>query len=68
MGQLFKIENYLLNISRSVGIALHLQDSGDRNLLVKHADLTLYYAKSTGRNNVKLYTDIQIDQELLRYD
>lgn len=61
LGQPFKIENFLLNISCSIGIALYPQDGDDKNTLIKHADLAMYYAKSTGRNNVKLYTDIQID-------
>ena len=61
LNQGFKIENYLLNISCSIGIALYPQDGDEKNTLIKHADLAMYYAKSTGRNNVKLYTDIQID-------
>lgn len=61
LNQGFKIENYLLNISCSIGIALYPQDGYEKNTLIKHADLAMYYAKSTGRNNVKLYTDIQID-------
>lgn len=61
LDQPFKIENFLLNISCSIGIALYPQDGDDKNTLIKHADLAMYYAKSTGRNNVKLYTDIQID-------
>jgi diguanylate cyclase (GGDEF)-like protein len=61
LGQSLKIENFLLNISCSIGIALYPQDGDDKNTLIKHADLAMYYAKSTGRNNVKLYTDIQID-------
>lgn len=61
LNQGFKIENFLLNISCSIGIALYPQDGDEKNTLIKHADLAMYYAKSTGRNNVKLYTDIQID-------
>lgn len=61
LSQPFKIENYLLNISCSIGIALYPQDGEDKNTLIKHADLAMYYAKSAGRNNVKLYTDLQID-------
>ena len=61
LNQSFKIENFLLNISCSIGIALYPQDGDEKNTLIKHADLAMYYAKSTGRNNVKLYTDIQID-------
>lgn len=61
LNQAFKIESYLLNISCSIGIALYPHDGDDKNTLIKHADLAMYYAKSTGRNNVKLYTDVQID-------
>ena len=59
--QPFKIEKFSIHISSSIGIALYPQDGDDKNTLIKHADLAMYYAKSTGRNNVKLYTDIQID-------
>lgn len=59
--QPFKIDHFLLNISCSIGIAIYPQDGEDKNTLIKHADLAMYYAKSTGRNNVKLYTDLQTD-------
>jgi diguanylate cyclase (GGDEF)-like protein len=61
LNQPFKIDNFLLNISCSIGIAIYPQDGDDKNTLIKHADLAMYYAKSTGRNNVKLYTDTQTD-------
>ena len=61
LSQPFKIENFTLNISCSIGIALYPQDGEDKNTLIKHADLAMYHAKSAGRNNVKLYTDLQID-------
>lgn len=61
LSQPFSIENFTLNISCSIGIALYPQDGEDKNTLIKHADLAMYYAKSAGRNNVKLYTDLHID-------
>ncbi|WP_062067086.1 diguanylate cyclase domain-containing protein [Cellvibrio sp. OA-2007] len=61
LSQPFKIENFVLSISCSIGISLYPQEGEDKNTLIKHADLAMYYAKSAGRNNVKLYTDLQID-------
>ncbi len=61
LSQPFKIEKFSLTISCSIGIALYPQEGEDKNTLIKHADLAMYYAKSAGRNNVKLYTDLQID-------
>lgn len=42
-------------ITGSLGISIYPNDGEDRDLLIKHADIAMYRAKSVGRNNVKLY-------------
>ncbi|MBD2292313.1 EAL domain-containing protein [Anabaena sphaerica FACHB-251] len=51
----FKIDNYHLNISPSIGIALYPQHGEDAETLIKNADAALSRVKLQGRNNYKLY-------------
>ncbi|MBD2419916.1 EAL domain-containing protein [Anabaena cylindrica FACHB-243] len=51
----FKIENYHLNISPSIGVSLYPQHGEDANTLIKNADAALSRVKSQGRNHYKLY-------------
>jgi GGDEF domain-containing protein len=44
-----------LNISSSTGIAVYPEHGTDENTLVKNADIAMYYAKSVGRDNVKIF-------------
>lgn len=57
--QPFTINNQLMSISCSIGIAIYPQDGEDKITLVKHADIAMYQAKSLGGNNLKLYSDTQ---------
>jgi diguanylate cyclase (GGDEF)-like protein len=59
--QPFEIEGYVLNISTSIGIAIYPEQGEDEIELAKHADLAMYYAKQSGRNNVLIYhPDMQV--------
>ncbi|MDN3515148.1 MAG: EAL domain-containing protein [Candidatus Brocadia sp.] len=42
-------------ISASIGIALYPDDGGDAEILIKNADIAMYYAKEQGRNNYQFY-------------
>ncbi len=44
-----------LQITASVGISLYPKDAGDRDTLLKHADIALYRAKSGGRNSFQFF-------------
>lgn len=40
----------------SIGIATHPQDGDDPEVLIKHADMAMYYAKQQGRNNYQFFS------------
>jgi diguanylate cyclase len=61
LSQSFKIENFKLTISCSIGIALYPSDGTTLEVLTKQADQAMYYAKSMGKNTIKLYSDITVD-------
>jgi diguanylate cyclase (GGDEF)-like protein/PAS domain S-box-containing protein len=52
----YYIDNYELNVSASIGVAISPEDGDDMNTLMKHADAAMYHAKGAGRNNVQFYT------------
>jgi diguanylate cyclase (GGDEF)-like protein/PAS domain S-box-containing protein len=51
----FKIDNYHLNISPSIGIALYPQHGEDGETLIKNAEAALSLVKLQGRNSYKVY-------------
>jgi diguanylate cyclase (GGDEF)-like protein len=51
----FKIDNYHLNISPSIGIALYPQHGEDGETLIKNAEAALSRVKLQGRNSYKVY-------------
>lgn len=55
LGQPFVVEGRSLDISSSVGIAIYPEHGDDEQVLVKNADLAMYYAKKRGRDNVSLF-------------
>ena len=59
--QPFKIDNFNLRISSSIGVSIFPEDTSDKDTLIKNADLAMYYAKSAGRNNVKFFDEIVVD-------
>lgn len=69
-----KVNDYLLNISVSIGISVYPDDTTDKNELLKYADSAMYEAKEKGKDTYQFYTrqlslDIQtrlnLEQELL---
>ena len=50
------IEQGDFNITCSIGVALHPDDGGDAQTLLKHADSAMYRAKDSGRNNYQFFT------------
>ncbi len=51
----FQIAGQALHISSSIGIAVYPQDGDTEKLLLKNADIAMYHAKKSGRNNVKFF-------------
>jgi len=69
-----KVQDYHLNTTASIGIAMYPDDGENRNEIIKHADSAMYYAKDKGKDNYKFYTaqlslDVEarldLEQELL---
>lgn len=49
------IDNYEFNITISIGIAAFPTDATSRNVLMKNADMAMYYAKSKGQNKYEIF-------------
>ncbi len=55
LSQTFELDGHDLHISGSIGIAVYPEHGSDEITLTHSADTAMYYAKSDGRNRVKLY-------------
>lgn len=51
----FLLDEHILNISSSLGVALIANDLEETSDLLKHADIAMYEAKKAGRNTTKFY-------------
>ena len=51
----FQIDGHEIFVTASIGISLFPQDGDDCNALLKFADTAMYHAKTSGKNNAKLY-------------
>ncbi len=49
------LDGHELRITASLGISLYPIDAENRDTLLRHADMALYWAKSQGRNTFRLY-------------
>ena len=52
----FRIQNHTLNISASIGIALFPKDGDTVKDLIQKADISMYQAKNSGRNQYQFFT------------
>jgi predicted signal transduction protein with EAL and GGDEF domain len=52
----FTISGAEFHIGASIGISLYPRDAADADELLRHADASMYDAKSAGRNGVTVYT------------
>ncbi len=53
----FQLQRHELHISASIGISFYPDDASDSEKLVQRADMAMYRAKETGRNNFQAYHD-----------
>ena len=49
------IDEKILKISASIGVALHPRDGADADLLLRNADQAMYLAKQEGKNRYRLF-------------
>lgn len=59
IAQPFEIKHKTLHVTTSIGISIYPEDGNDFNTLIKSADLALYKAKASGKNNFKLFSGIE---------
>lgn len=52
----YQIEQYELNVTSSIGIAMYPNDAKDFESLFKCVDIAMYRAKHNGRNNYQFFT------------
>lgn len=60
------IDKHKIVVTLSIGISLYPEDAQDVVGLLKNADMAMYFAKRTGRNNAQFYNDSMNDEALLR--
>jgi diguanylate cyclase (GGDEF)-like protein/PAS domain S-box-containing protein len=61
LNQPFFLADHSLNISSSTGIAVYPDHGDDEEQMLRNADIAMYVAKESGRNNVKLYLPSMAD-------
>lgn len=61
MAQPHDVGGHDLHITFSIGIAIYPDDGEDAETLHKHADMAMFYAKESGRNNYKFFVQEMID-------
>ncbi|MCX5817248.1 MAG: PAS domain S-box protein, partial [Proteobacteria bacterium] len=57
------INNHIISITTSIGIAVYPDHGGDIDTLVKNADIAMYSVKQTGRNGYKYYSEKAVNSE-----
>jgi diguanylate cyclase (GGDEF)-like protein/PAS domain S-box-containing protein len=56
VGRTFHLEGNEIQVSASLGLALHPGDGADAETLLKNADAAMYHAKELGRNGFRLFS------------
>jgi diguanylate cyclase (GGDEF)-like protein/PAS domain S-box-containing protein len=56
LGQPYRMGDFELTVTPSIGIALYPEDGNDAHTLLKNADSAMYLAKSLGRNNSQFFS------------
>ncbi|MBZ0106122.1 MAG: EAL domain-containing protein [Sulfuricella denitrificans] len=64
----FMVGIHALTVTPSIGIALYPDDGKDMETLLKHADIAMYRAKETGRNNYQFFLPVLNEHMVTRLD
>lgn len=51
------IDDHIVTLSGSIGIAVYPNDGDTTESLVKNADIAMYKAKESGRNNYQFFSE-----------
>ena len=54
--QPYQLGEHQLHVSTSIGVAIYPSDDDDIDTLVKNADIAMYHAKESGRNNFQFFS------------
>ncbi|MGB9988326.1 sensor domain-containing protein [Massilia sp. SM-13] len=54
--QPYQLGEHQLHVSTSIGVAIYPSDGDDIDTLVKNADIAMYHAKESGRNNFQFFS------------
>lgn len=57
----FQIEEHEINVSASIGLSFYPKNGDNYHTLLKNADLSMYYAKNSGRNNFQTFDERMIE-------
>ncbi len=52
----YHIDGHDIEVTTSIGISIFPEDGADNGALLKHADVAMYHAKESGRNNYQFFT------------
>ncbi len=66
VAQPITVEQHDFFLTISVGVAVYPGDGSEPDVLLKHADIAMYRAKETGRNNFQFYTPLMNQRALER--
>jgi PAS domain S-box-containing protein len=64
----FRLDDRDVTLTASVGIALYPEDGRDAATLLTHADTAMYHAKTSGRDNAKVYSVALTDRLVRRME
>ncbi len=56
VGTPYKLDGHVVEVTSSIGISLYPRDGGTVPELLKHADIAMYRAKDSGRNNFQFFS------------
>ena len=57
LAQPITVNAHVLHVTPSIGVCCFPEHGNDRETLMRNADTAMYYAKASGRNNYKFYTE-----------
>jgi predicted signal transduction protein with EAL and GGDEF domain len=59
----YHIENHSFDIGCSIGVACYPKMGTEQEILTQHADIAMYHAKESGRNNYQYFTEQLLDKK-----